>query len=301
MGSIRPDPSTITRSSFAQLLKLYQEVQEATYRAKVKDPKKLATAQQSHDWRYDELPEIVAKRSAKKSSPTYLDKEELVRLTQWKIVHGQHRPFLPGMVKKNDPGRVKEVTSSAYEIQAGASYVGGDVPESLNKALREAALLNGIGPATATLVCSIYDPTNVSFFEDELMAWLCPDIAKLKYTWAEYNLLFAEISKLRERLGPEHKAVDVEKVGFVVGHFDVLDEKQREVLTAAYEMESSDKHGTENVAKPSVAATDSSDRNGRTSKPSTAKISKTKRKGKAEEDTIVKQSEAEPKAKRRRK
>lgn len=300
MDSIQPNSGTITHSAFAQLLRCYPDVQEAAYRAKIKDPKKLATAQQDHDWRYDELPKLVVQRSAN-SSVAYLEKEELVRLTQWKIVHGQHRPFLPGMVKKNEQERVKEVTSSAFDIQASASYSGTGVPESLDKALREAAQLHGVGPATATLICGIFDPVNVSFFEDELAAWLCPDISKLKYTWAEYKSLFAEVAKLRTRLGLDHKAMDIEKVGFVVGHLHMLDEKQREALTAADQAKGEAEQNTKSEVNPAVASFHLSDRNGSASRASKRKIPNTKRRGKAEEDIPTKHDDGKPEAKRRKK
>lgn len=300
MSSTRPQPSTITESAFVRLLHLYPEVQETAYKVKVKDPKKRATAQQDHDWRYDELPKLLVERNSNSSS-AYLDKGELVRLTQWKIVHGQHRPFLPGMVKKNEHGRVREVTSSAFDLQASASYGGIGIPEALDKALREAAQLHGIGPATATLICSIYDPTNVCFFEDELVAWLCPDLPKLKYTWAEYKLLFAEIGKLRTRLGSDHKAVDIEKVGFVIGHLHMLDAEQQETLTSAGQTEGEAEQDSKKQSKPSAVVSNVSGSDDNPPKANKPRASTTKRKGKAEEDLPEKQDDTNSKAKRRRK
>lgn len=218
--------TVITGPAFAHFLNLYPKVQNTVYKEKIKDGKKLLVALQNHDWRYDELPALINKR--RMSSPIHLEKDEIVRLTQWKIVHGQNRPFLPGMVKKNDPIRVNELTKVAFASQASATYRGTDLPDALDKGLRGAAELHGVGPATATLICSIYDPTNVAFFEDELAEWLCPDIPKLKYTWAEYKMLFTELMKLRNRLGHDHRAVDVEKVAYVIGHLDVLDKEQVE-------------------------------------------------------------------------
>jgi hypothetical protein len=300
MSSTRPQPSTITKSAFARLLQLYPEVQETAYKVKVKDPKKLATAQQDHDWRYDELPKLLVERNSKSSS-AYLDKGELVRLTQWKIVHGKHRPFLPGMVKKNEQDRVKEATTSTFDIQAGASYGGIGIPESLDKALREAAQLHGIGPATATLICSIYDPTNVCFFEDELAAWLCPNLPKLKYTWAEYKLLFTEMGKLRTMLCSDYKAVDIEKVGFVIGHLRMVDAEQKEALMLADQIEGETEQDTKKESKPSAVLSTMSDSDDNPSKASKPRASRTKRKGKAGEDIPAKQDDTKSKAKRRRK
>lgn len=300
MSTMPPMPGTITKAKFAQLLRLYPEVQEAAYKSKIKDPKKLAAAQQGHDWRYNELPKLVAERKSESSSP-YLEKDELVRLTQWKIVHGQHRPFLPGMVKKNEQERVGEVTSSAFDLQAGASYGAMGIPESLDKALREAALLHGIGPATATLICSIYDPINVCFFEDELAAWLCPDLPKLKYTWAEYKTLFTEIEKLRKRFGTDHKASDVEKVAFVVGHLHELDEEQLEAVNFVEKMDYEAEQETNTKPTKAAIPNDLSVQDKESSESSKPNALKPKRKGEAEEEVSSKSEDAKPKVKRRKK
>lgn len=298
MSSAPPAPGTLTSSAFTQLLRLYPELQIAAYKAKAKDPKKLAAAQKDHDWRYDELPRIIAERSHKPSS-AYLEKDEMVRLTQWKIVHGQHRPFLPGMVKKNNPERVKEVTVSAFEMQAGANYSGSGLPDTLDKALREAAQLHGVGPATATLVCSLLDPTNVAFFEDELAEWLLPNVPKLKYTWAEYKALYSEIMKLRMRLGLKHRAVDVEKVGFVVRHLDLLDEKQREALKTGNETDGDDEYLIAPESKSPLPPFNLSSDDDGTQKTSKSKASTTKRKIKVED--VLPKDEGKPKSKRRKK
>jgi hypothetical protein len=291
MTSTHPNPTNITKLAFTQLLQSYPEVQRAAYKAKIKDPKKLTTAQCDHDWRYDSLPQLVAERNS-----TYLTKDELVRLIQWKIIHGQHRPFLPGMVKKNEPELVKEVTSSAFSLQVGADYGGDGIPAALDKALREAAQLHGIGPATATLVCSIYDPSNVCFFEDELVAWLCPDLGKLKYTWGEYKAVFAEVGKIRAKLGSDCKAVDVEKVGYVIGHVHLLDGKQREGLMEGDQEEGEAGEDAGKELSKSAVLPDSSDQEETPSNPRKTRTSGTKRKG-----TPAKTDETKPKAKRRKK
>ena len=62
------------------------------------------------------------------------------------------------------------------------------------------------------------------FFQDELYAWLVgPE--KLKYTLKEYEVLWGVVEGLRRRLGGEVKAVEVEKVGFVVGCWEELRKK----------------------------------------------------------------------------
>ena len=145
--------------------------------------------------------------------------------------HGTNRPFLPAMIRKNDASLVKSATSSAFDahfISKGHTFP--------TEALKTLTTLNGVGPATATLVLSIADPTNVPFFQDELYYWLCNggETAKLKYNMKEYQSLFEEVEKLRKRLGGTSvervSAGAVEKVGFVVGHLDVLSKDERKKL-----------------------------------------------------------------------
>lgn len=88
--------------------------------------------------------------------------------------------------------------------------------------------LKGIGPATASLLLSTYDPVKVPFFSDELYRYLHFEAAKFKgwdrkinYTMKEYKSLFSELQTLRERLEKESKqtisATDIEKVAYVLG------------------------------------------------------------------------------------
>ncbi|KAL9113978.1 MAG: hypothetical protein Q9187_007551, partial [Circinaria calcarea] len=89
-------------------------------------------------------------------------------------------------------------------------------------ALKELAKLKGIGPATASLLLSVYDEENVPFFSDELFRWVCWDEQagwkrKIKYDMKEYGMLWEGVERLREKLGSKVKAVDLEKVAYVCG------------------------------------------------------------------------------------
>ncbi len=88
--------------------------------------------------------------------------------------------------------------------------------------------LKGIGPATASLLLSTYDPVKVPFFSDELYRYLHFEDAKtkgwdrkIKYTNREYKELFSKLQTLRSRLEKESKqqvsAVDIEKMAYVLG------------------------------------------------------------------------------------
>ena len=91
----------------------------------------------------------------------------------------------------------------------------------------------GVGPATASLILSVYSPSTAPFFSDELFRWVCWDEKQgwkqqIKYDTKEYNMLWDGIQKLRGRLG-DVSAVTLEKVAFVYGKM-AEDAKLREYV-----------------------------------------------------------------------
>lgn len=108
-------------------------------------------------------------------------------------------------------------------------------------ALKTLTSLKGIGPATASLLLSVAYPKLVPFFGDELFQWLCGgdgEKRKMKYDAKEYRELWDEAMTMRrklEREGREVRADEVEKVGFVCGHWDVVG-KAEEMLESSSEL-----------------------------------------------------------------
>ena len=116
---------------------------------------------------------------------------------------------------------VRETTKKAF-----AQYEADNADYA--KALTILTKLKGIGPATASLLLSCYDPTKVPFFSDELYRWLHWADAKSKgwdrkisYTAKEYKDLWQKMQDLRDRIeknsGQVVKAIDAEKVAYVLG------------------------------------------------------------------------------------
>lgn len=96
------------------------------------------------------------------------------------------------------------------------------------KSITTLSKLKGIGPATASLLLSCYDPVKVPFFSDELFRYLHWEEArskgwdrKINYTAKEYKALFQKLQTLRERLEKQSKetvsAIDIEKAAYVLG------------------------------------------------------------------------------------
>lgn len=116
-------------------------------------------------------------------------------------------------MKQNDAKVVENTTRQAF-VQYDQI--------AAKDALKTLATLRGIGPATASLVLSVYDPNAAPFFSDELFRWALFESGKgkgwdrqIKYTAKEYAELRDRIADLSSRLGVS--AVDAEKVAYTLG------------------------------------------------------------------------------------
>ncbi|ERF71142.1 hypothetical protein EPUS_05971 [Endocarpon pusillum Z07020] len=253
-----PAPETITPSQLAYLLSIYPVTLEKAYKlnTRLKDPKKLSGALEDDRWRYDQLPRILAARRAvgkegeKGEGAPWLEKAELERLVGWKITHGTHRPFLPSLIRQNSPELIQSTTQSAFSsIRTPAHTLPPQehipYPKVSTSLTTLTKPLKGVGPATGTLLLSVYHPDTIPFFSDELYAWLVLQRQqadtreekakmKLKYDMKEYQRLYEAWADFREGLGlrgyRKVKAVEVEKVAFVVGWWHLLDEEEKRLV-----------------------------------------------------------------------
>lgn len=111
--------------------------------------------------------------------------------------------------------------------------------------------LKGIGPATAALLASCYDPDNIPFFSDELFRWMHWDgnhtdshgnKTKLKkpgegwsrqigYTPKEWESMAVKCEHLKNRMAAIHRPVDcleIEKVAYVLGKEETVIENDQQ-------------------------------------------------------------------------
>ncbi|KAL8669761.1 MAG: hypothetical protein Q9168_005655 [Polycauliona sp. 1 TL-2023] len=181
--------------------------------------------------RYTDVPEVVAQR--KKDGEAFLEKTEVQSLVEWKLKFGTYRPSLAKLVASNPVQEVRKTTSSAFSMMSEDS--------DPSKAISTLSKLKGIGPATASLLLSCYDPDTIPFFSDELFRWLhwqtdvsgnskkrkSKDIEdngnanrKIGYTAKEYASIFEKTTTLRKRLSEESgetvTAVDIEKAAYTI-------------------------------------------------------------------------------------
>jgi len=112
------------------------------------------------------------------------------------------------LVLSNDPDTLQKTVRKAIKVYQDKSDV--------SAALGILTQLKGIGPATASLLLAVHDEENVIFFADEAFYWLCCGGSKspIKYTLKEYIALHERAQTVIKRLGV--KAVDVERVAFVL-------------------------------------------------------------------------------------
>ena len=134
--------------------------------------------------------------------------------------HGTYRPRLAKLVAENSVTNIRKTTKDAFSIYDGDNSDAGKAVTAISK-------LKGVGPATASLFLSCYDPIKVPFFSDELFRYLhWSDIKargwdrKISYTMKEYQSLLDKTKALRERLEKESgqivKAIDLEKMAYEI-------------------------------------------------------------------------------------
>jgi len=113
------------------------------------------------------------------------------------------------------------MTEAGFGIYEGDHNLAG-------KAVSSIAKLRGVGPATASLFLSCYDPIGVPFFSDELFRYLHFSDTKangwdrkISYTTKEYQSMFDKTQVLRKRLETESgetvKAIHLEKMAYALG------------------------------------------------------------------------------------
>ena len=117
----------------------------------------------------------------------------------WKLRRGMFRPTLMGLIKRNDNKIVVDVTKSAFEAADK------DTSDSLDILCK----LQGVGPATASAILSVYLPLEVPFMSDEAMDAVV-GLPRL-YTKAKFVQFQKAVIEKAEILGPKWSPDLIEK------------------------------------------------------------------------------------------
>ncbi|KAF2770085.1 hypothetical protein EJ03DRAFT_242628, partial [Teratosphaeria nubilosa] len=202
----------ITHTTFTTLLNQYPALIPPTH-------------QPLENERYLQIPHTISHRN-----PPYLTKPDLATLTNWKLTHGKPRPTLPALIRSNAAQTVTTTTRAALQ-----NLTNPITTTSLRTTLDHLCALRGVGPATASLLLSVHNPTHIPFFSDELYQWSHfrdpPGRTKatagkgwerrIEYSATAYLSLYERVEALRVRMqeveGEEVRALEVEKVGYVLG------------------------------------------------------------------------------------
>ena len=145
-------------------------------------------------WSRGALPDIIASRRT-----PHVKRDELVRLTEWKMARGVWRAPNLILVRGNAPDAVVDVST-----QALASIPHPSAP------IVVLATLAGVGPATASAVAAAAAPGTYPFF-DELVAAQVPQLGQIAWTLGFYARYADAIRARAAALGDDWTPVMVER------------------------------------------------------------------------------------------
>lgn len=137
-------------------------------------------------WYRGDLPEAIASRQ-----PPHVTRDELVRVTEWKMSRGEWRAPNLVLVRGNDPAAVVRTSAEAL----------GAVPDA-TAPIRILATLRGVGPATASAVLAAAAPDRYPFF-DELVAAQLAGLGPVKWTLGYYARYAEALRDRAAELGPD--------------------------------------------------------------------------------------------------
>ncbi|KAF6060475.1 hypothetical protein FOB64_006676 [Candida albicans] len=167
-------------------------IEELSSQFTKKYDKNTKTFAQLNTWKEDELTNTLLKRY-QETETTWITKDELINLLDWKLAKGKFRPMLPKLIKSNDNIDVEEITKQGYQYLL--DYF--KLHTSNDKQKQQPKLLDkfwGVGPAMASLLANLLIKINPyltpPFFSDESFSFYYMESfrpgEKIKYNMKEY-------------------------------------------------------------------------------------------------------------------
>ncbi|MBI5033044.1 MAG: hypothetical protein HZB51_21190 [Chloroflexi bacterium] len=142
-------------------------------------------------WYRCELPKLIAERS-----PAYITRDELERVTRWKMKRGVWRERNRLLVQSNPIELVKKTAREAFAA----------IPDP-RKPVDILSQLAGVGPATASGVLACVAPELYPFF-DELVATQIPDLGKVTFSLTYYQRYAEQLRQRANRLQERKTCAD---------------------------------------------------------------------------------------------
>lgn len=189
---------------------------------------------QLDDWRNVELPGIVTDRW-KRGAETWITKDELVLLMDWKLAKGKFRPTLPKLIRQNEAEVVEQVTKSAFNtilqfVKGKAHLTKGDdlkYISTVKEATKKVSELRGVGPATGSLILSLLVgilKLAPPFLSDESFIYFVVEPSrsgtKIKYNLKEYTDEFLPVF-LELVAENDESFVSLEKGAWAIKFYDL--------------------------------------------------------------------------------
>ncbi|KAK0747838.1 hypothetical protein B0T21DRAFT_406414 [Apiosordaria backusii] len=258
-SSTKPSADNITDSEFQDYLSRYPACLEVISNSKgTKEGQK--SLSELDAYRYGEALEQFGTKKPKQMT---IDDAKL--LVEWKLRHGKFRPSLLKLISSNEPKTLKETVQEAVAEYQKAK-------EHLHRAIDILCQLKGIGPATASLLLAVHAPDNIIFFADEAFYWLEYNGSQgpIKYNKNEYYQMALKAQALAKRLGV--KAVDVEKVAFVIMRDDQTQVSGKAAATTEKEEKNDKEAKTDKEDKPATR-TEPEEKNTKSKPPAKRKAS----------------------------
>lgn len=173
------------RTAWRDALRRYPEVVAAQGVARLADLDR---------WYRDELPPLIASRAQ-----PHVTRDELVRVTEWKMARGVWRARNLVLVRGNDDEQVVESSRTALS----------SVPHPTSP-IATLSRLAGVGPATASAIAAAAAGETYPFF-DELVAASMPDLGPVAWTLAYYARYAEGLRHRANDLGDDWTPVMVER------------------------------------------------------------------------------------------
>ena len=127
------------------------------------------------------------------SNKEVMTKRDLDAVVSWKFVVGKARPSIRKLVQSNADKVVDQHTRQAICTAKNIHQQKQENEEEINKALAEMEQLKGIGPATASAVLSLVNPSVFCFMYDEVIDCFMP---QRDYKRSTYLAVRSECQKI---------------------------------------------------------------------------------------------------------
>ncbi|CDU24873.1 uncharacterized protein SPSC_04706 [Sporisorium scitamineum] len=201
----------LTSSQIEQLLEAYPSA--LLYKAAAstnRTPSNNESLPDLDNW-YQSLPPFTSPTDL---SSTIHTKQDLLKLTRWKLSREKHRPTLLSLISSNPAPLCTQI------LHRAASHLHSSSPSPLSlsssnpqhlleivtSTMKILAQLRGVGPATSSAIVASWVDYGV-FQSDELAKNLLGDAVKVEYTWGFYRRFYGKALEALKRISDEKGVV----------------------------------------------------------------------------------------------